>query len=175
MQGIDSSWSHAQWKALKCQTLGAAVHVIVHVCWVITVSWLSHTCHAHSVLLLPCKVRSQISDALSQPLCNFSFPSWFHTIWFYCSHTFIAFSRKLHSAFVWIERHHYSVYMSSVLKAQQLYTANIPLLEAYLLPEWSIIELAMNVSPENKTAASHVVQIHTHVRFPRSKNGRLIM
>ena len=43
------------WKALKCQTLGAAVHVIVLVCWLesITVSCLSHDCHAHSVLLLP--------------------------------------------------------------------------------------------------------------------------
>ena len=32
----------------------------------------------------------------------FSFPSWFHTIWFYYSHTFhsqTVFSRKLHSAF----------------------------------------------------------------------------
>ena len=37
-----------QWKALKCQTLGAAVHIIVLVCWLelITVSWLSHACHA---------------------------------------------------------------------------------------------------------------------------------
>ena len=35
--------------------------------------------------------------------------------------------------------------------------------------QWPIIKLAMNVSPKNKTAASHVVHIHTHVRFPRSK------
>ena len=35
--------------------------------------------------------------------------------------------------------------------------------------QWPIIELAMNVSPKNKMAASHVVQIHTHARFPRSK------
>ena len=34
---------------------------------------------------------------------------------------------------------------------------------------WPVIELAMNVSPKNKTAASHVVQVHTHARFPRSK------
>jgi len=35
--------------------------------------------------------------------------------------------------------------------------------------QWPIIELANNVSPKNKMATSHVVQIHTHVRFPRSK------
>ena len=33
--------------------------------------------------------------------------------------------------------------------------------------QWPIIELAENVSPKNKMAASHVVQIHTHARFPR--------
>ena len=41
--------------------------------------------------------------------------------------------------------------------------------------QWPIIELAKNVSPKNKMAASHMVQIHTHARFPRSKNGRLII
>ena len=35
--------------------------------------------------------------------------------------------------------------------------------------QWPIIELTKNVSPKNKMAASHVVQIHTHARFPRSK------
>ena len=30
--------------------------------------------------------------------------------------------------------------------------------------QWPIIELAKNVSPKNKIAASHVVQIHTHAR-----------
>ena len=33
----------------------------------------------------------------------------------------------------------------------------------------SIIELAKNISPKNKMATSHVVQIHTHARFPWSK------
>ena len=32
--------------------------------------------------------------------------------------------------------------------------------------QWPIIELTKNVSPKNKIAASHVVQIHTHVCFP---------
>ena len=42
-------------------------------------------------------------------------------------------------------------------------------LEAHLLPVANIIELGKNVSPKNKMAASHVAQIHMHVRFPRSK------
>ena len=54
--------------------------------------------------------------------------------------------------------------MSSVLQVQQFYIAGIPLLEAYLLPQWPIIELARNVSPKNKMAATHVVQIHTRSR-----------
>ena len=54
--------------------------------------------------------------------------------------------------------------MSSILQAQQFYTAGIPLLEAYLLP------MANNQTRnERLSAASHVVQIHTHVRFPQSK------
>ena len=58
--------------------------------------------------------------------------------------------------------------MSSVLQVQHLYTAGIPLLEAYLLP------MANNRThkeclSQNKMAASNVVQIYTHVRFPRSK------
>ena len=51
-----------------------------------------------------------------------------------------------------------------ILQTQQLYTAGIPLLEAYLLP------MANNrTRNERLSAASHVVQIHTHARFPRSK------
>ena len=58
--------------------------------------------------------------------------------------------------------------MSSVLRVEQLYTAGIPLLEAYLLPFANNL-LAKNVSDNNKMAASNVVQIHTHTHFPRSK------
>ena len=58
-----------KWKALKCQTLGAAVHVIVLVCWLesITVSWT-----IEAVMLVRCvwfcsylcKVCSRVSEAL---------------------------------------------------------------------------------------------------------------
>ena len=59
-----------KWKALKCQTLGAAVHVIGLVCWLesITASWL-----AMRILFCSClwKVRSQISDALCRPCATY--------------------------------------------------------------------------------------------------------
>ena len=94
--------------------------------------------------------------------------------------------------FVWIERQDHSIHMSFVLQVQHLYTAGIPSLiprlflveergnepgdeaRAYLCwrhtyCQWPIIELAKNVSPKSKMGASHVVQIYTHVRFPRSK------
>ena len=115
----------------------------------------------------PCKVRSRVSDALSQALCNLS-------LVFLADFTLsdstapIRFIVKLFSLanytllFVWIERQDHSVHMSSVLQVQQLYTAGIPLLEAYC--QWTIIELAKNVSPKNKMTASHAVQIHTHAR-----------
>ena len=83
------------------------MHVILLVCWLksITASWLSHACHAHSVLFLP--MQSSLTNfwrsftGLVQLI--FSFPCWFHTI--------IAFSRKLHSAFrldrkTWSQRSH---------------------------------------------------------------------
>ena len=81
--------------------------------WALT--WIDH-CLA-TLSCLPCalfcsclfKVRSRISDVLSQALCNLSsFPSWFHAIWF--SHTFHSFL-KLCSAFrldrkTWSQRSH---------------------------------------------------------------------
>ena len=54
--------------------------------------------------------------------------------------------------------------LPSYRHSMQLYTAGIPLLEAYLLP------MANNQTRnERLSAASHVVQIHTHARFSRSK------
>ena len=114
-----------------------------------------------------CKVHLGISEALSQALYNLSLVCLADFALSYSTALihFIAFSHKLHSAF--IERHDHTVHMSSILQAQQLYTVGIPLLEAYC--QWPIIELALNVSPKNKTAASHVVHIHRHARFLRGK------
>ena len=87
----------------------------------------------------PCKVHSQVSDALSQALCNLSL-AFLADFTLSDSTAPICFIVKLFSLanytllFVWIERQDHSVHMSSVLQVQQLYTAGIPLLEAYLLP-----------------------------------------
>ena len=86
----------------------------------------------------PCKVRSRVSGTLSQALCNLSLafladftlsdstaPIRFIVTYSLANYTLL---------FVWIERQDHSIHMSSVLEVQQLYTAGIPLLEAYLLP-----------------------------------------
>ena len=94
----------------------------------------------HSVLFLPMQtVRSRVSDTLSQALCNLSL-AFLADFTLSDSTVPIHFIVKLFSLasytllFVWIERQDHSVHMSSVLQVQHLYTAGIPLLEAYLLP-----------------------------------------
>ena len=121
-----------------------------------------------------CKVRSRVSDALSQALCNLSlaFLADFTLSDSTALIRFIAFSRKLHSAFcldrkTWSQPSH----VFRLTGAAALHCGRI-FVGAYC--QWPIIELAKNVSPKNKMAATHVVQIHTHARFPRGvKNGRL--
>ena len=87
----------------------------------------------------PCKVSSRVSDALSQALCNLSL-AFLADFTLSDSTALIRFIVKLFSLasytllFVWIERQDHSVHMSCVLQVQHLYTAGIPLLEAYLLP-----------------------------------------
>ena len=82
----------------------------------------------------------------------FSFPSWFHTPLLSYVSCFLSQITLCHD---------HSVHMSSVLQVQQLYTAGIALLEAYLLP--------LSNNQQSKIATSHVVQIHMHARFPWSK------
>ena len=121
----------------------------------------------------PCKVHSRVSDALSQALYNLSL-AFLADFTLSDSTAPIHFIIKLFSLanctllFVWIERQDHSVHMSSVLQVQQLYTAGIPLLEAYLLPMANNRTHKERLS-QNKMATSHMVQIHTHAHFPRSK------
>ena len=77
---------------------------------------------------------------------------------------FIASLANYTLLFVWIKRHDHSVYMSSILH-MQLYTAGIPLLEAYLLP------MANNRTCRNErlSAASHVGPDSYACAFPWSK------
>ena len=99
----------------------------------------SHACHAHCFVPAQCKVRSRVSDALSQALCNLSL-AFLTDFTLSDSTALIRFIVKLFSLtrytllFVWIERQDHSVHMSPVLQVQHLYTAGIPLLEVYLLP-----------------------------------------
>ena len=100
------------------------------------------------VLFLP--VQSSLTSFWRslKGLCNFSFPSWFHT-----DSTpfmrFIAFSRKLHSAFrldqkTWSQHSHvFCLTDTAALHCGHTFVGG------YLLPysQWPIIELTKNVSP----------------------------
>ena len=100
-----------------------------------------------------CKVHSRISATLSQALCNIS-------LVFLADFTlsdstvlirFIAFSRKLHSAF--------RLDMITAFTCLPYYMHSSFTLRAYLC--WRHVYCQW-------PAASHAVQIHTHARFPRS-------
>ena len=106
---------------------------------------------------------------------TFSFPSWFHTIWFYCSHTFHSFllqntlcfsfgSKDMITAFTYLPSYRYSSFtLRECLCWRNTYC------------QWPIYELAKNVSPKNKWPLA------TRSRFIRMrvfrwiKNGRPIM
>ena len=121
----------------------------------------------------PCKVRSQVSDTLSQALCNLSL-AFLADFTLSDSTAPIRFIVKLFSLanytllFVWIERRQdHSVHMSSVLHVDySSFTLRAYLCWRHTYGQWPIIEFAKNFSP---VAASHVGQIHTHAHFPRSK------
>ena len=122
----------------------------------------------------PCKVCSRVSDALSQALRNLSL-AFLADFTLSDSTAPIRFVVKLFSLanytllFVWIESQDYSVHMSSVLQVQQLYTAGIPLLEAYYQWPFSNNRTCKECLSPNKVATSNVVLIHTHEHFSRSK------
>ena len=124
-----------------------------------------------------CKVRSRVSDALSQALRNLSLA---FLAYFILSDSTapICFIVKLFSLanynllFAWIERQDHSVHITATCLPSYRYsssTLRATLCRRHTYCQWPIIELAKNVSPRNATAASHVVQIHTHARFSRSK------
>ena len=90
-----------EWKAQKCQTLGAAVHVIVLVCWLETEHWLSRDsqCLQCAFCFVPAHAKFAhefltLFTGLVQLIFSF-FLNWFHTIWFYCSHTFHSFLSQI--------------------------------------------------------------------------------
>ena len=117
-----------------------------------------------------CKVHSRISDVLSQALCNLS--SAFLADFTLSDSTalihFIAFSRKLH-CFSFGSKDMITAFTCLPPYRHSSFTLWAYLCWRHTYCQWAIIKLAMNVSPKNKTATSHVVQIHTHVHFPQSK------
>ena len=126
----------------------------------------------------PCKVRSRVSDALSQALCNLS-SAFLADFTLSDSMTPIApirFVVKLFSLansytllFVWIERQDCSVHMSSALQIQQLYTGGILTANGHL----AIIELAKNVSPRTKWPQATWSRFIRMRIFREVKNGDL--
>ena len=122
----------------------------------LSISWFSHrACHAHSVLFLP--MQSSLTSfwrsftGLVQLI--FSFPSWFHTIWFYCSHAFHGFLSQITPCFSFAGLKDMITAFtswSSALQVQKLHTGDtfvggIVYLRSYC--QWPIIELTKNVSP----------------------------
>ena len=93
---------------------------------------------------------AQFDDALSQALCNLSLAFLVDfTVSDSTAHTFHILANYT-PLFVWIERHDHSVHMSFVLQVQQLYTAGIPLLEAYLLPMDNRTRKVQRTSPQEQ-------------------------
>ena len=165
-------------------------------------STLSHACHTHSVLFLPmhsllkgfrlshaCFVHSVLFLPIQSSLTSFwrsftdlvqhifSFPSWFHniwfywshTIWFYWSHTFHSFLSQITLCFSFGSKDMITAFTCLPSYRYSSFTLRAYLCWRHTYCQWPIIELAKSVSPKSKIAASHVVQIHTHARFPRSK------
>ena len=80
----------------------------------------------------------------------FSFPSWFHTIWFYCSHAFHNFPSQITLCFSFGSKDIITAFTCLPSYRYSSFTLRAYLLEAYLQSycQWPIIELAKNVSPK---------------------------
>ena len=113
--------------------------VIVLVCWLesIILSWLSHACHAHCFVLI--YMQSSLAGfwrsftGLVQLV--FSFPSWFHTIWLYCCHTFHSFLSQITLCFTFGSKEMITAFtcLPSYIGTAALY-CGLALFEACLLP-----------------------------------------
>ena len=112
---------------------------------------LSHACHAHSVLFLP--IQSLLTSfwrsftGLVQLI--FSFPSWFHTIWFYWSHTFHSFLSQITFCFSFGSKDMITAFTRLPSYRYSSFTLRAYLCWRYTYCQWPIIELAKNVSPKN--------------------------
>ena len=113
---------------------------------------------AMRILFFSCPC-SQVSDALSQALCNLAFLADFTLsdsiapilfivkLFSLASYTLFSFGLKDKiTAFTCLPSYRYSIF-----------TLRAYLCWRHMYCQWPIIELAKNISPKNKMAASHVV------------------
>ena len=161
------------------------MRVVVLVCWLeidhclVTLSCLP----CELFCSCRCKVRSRVSDALSQALRNLSLA---FLAYFILSDSTapICFIVKLFSLanynllFAWIERQDHSVHITATCLPSYRYsssTLRATLCRRHTYCQWPIIELAKNVSPRTKwplATWSRFIRMHV---FREVKNGRLIM
>ena len=116
------------------------------------------------------------------------FPSWFHTIWFYWSHAFHSFlsqiilcflfgSKDMITVFTCLPSYRYSIFtmwtylwiVGGIQSYCQCAVIKLTQRMSLLVSHSQTLREATSLPSENKMAAIHVVQIHTHVRFPWSK------
>ena len=130
----------------------------------------SHACFVHSVLFLP--IQSSLTSFwrsftdLVQLI--FRFPSYFTLSDSTDLIRFIAFVSQITLCFSFGSKDMITAFTCHPSCRYSSFTLRAYLCWRHTYCQWPIIELTKNVSPKNKMAASHVVQIHTHGRFPRS-------
>ena len=183
---LASTISVKQWKALKCQTLGAAVHVIVLVWWLeidhclVTLSYL--LCAFCFVSACTKFAHEFLPDAFERVVqLIFSFPSWFHTIWFYCSHAFHSFLSQITLCFSFGSKDKITVFT-----CLQSYRYSSFTLRAYLCWRHTVLlPMTNNRTRKERLSWSRIARLyarlrlsqvrtktrfrHMHARFPRSK------
>ena len=137
-----------QWMVLQCQTLSTAVHVIVLVCWLV------YHCLVTLMLAMRLPMQSSLMNfwrsftGLVQLI--FSFPSWFHTIWFYCSHTFHSFLSQITLCFSFGSKDMITTFTCLPSYRHSSFTLRAYICWRHTYCQWPIIALAKNIPPKNK-------------------------
>ena len=80
----------------------------------------------------------------------FSFPNWFHTTWFYCSHTFHSFLSQITLCFSFGSKDIITAFTCLPSYRYSSFTLQAYLCWRHTYCQWPIIELAKNVSPRTK-------------------------
>ena len=142
-------------------------------------SKVSDSCYVHSVLFL------LMQSSLTSFWCSFtglvqlifSFPSWFHTIWLYCSHAFHSFLSQNIVGFSFGLKDMITAFTCLPLYRYSSCTLRPYLCWRHTYCQWPIFKLTKNVFPNNKWPLalwSRFIYIRMCV-FRRGKNCWLIM